>query len=138
MQELKRGDTQMTQRPVAMIVGALVLLSLVRVTAHHSNVAFAVETVLEAKGVVKEWQWSNPHTWLIMTVDDGKGGKTDWAMEGRAPGVLLRAGWTPKVLKAGDKVLVHYSPSKDGSKVGMIARVTLEDGRVLANAPPND
>jgi hypothetical protein len=33
---------------------------------------------------------------------------------------------------------VHYSPSKDGSKVGMIARVTLEDGRVLANAPPND
>ena len=128
----------MTQRPVAIIVGALVLLSLVRVTAHHSNVAFAVETVLEAKGVVKEWQWSNPHTWLIMTVDDGKGGKIDWAMEGRAPGVLLRAGWTPKVLKAGDKVLVHYSPSKDGSKVGMIARVTLEDGRVLANAPPND
>jgi hypothetical protein len=35
-------------------------------------------------------------------------------------------------------VLVHYSPSKDGSKIGMIARVTLEDGRVLANAPPND
>jgi Family of unknown function (DUF6152) len=32
--------------------------------------------VLEAKGVVKEWQWTNPHTWLIMVVDDGKGGKT--------------------------------------------------------------
>ncbi len=58
-----------------------------RVYAHHSNVAFAVETVLTATGTVKEWQWSNPHTWLIMDVDDGKGGKVEWAMEGRAPGV---------------------------------------------------
>ena len=118
------------------IVAVVALCGVVtsRAYAHHSNVAFAVETVLEAKGVVKEWQWSNPHTWLIMTVDDGKGGKTEWAMEGRAPGVLLRAGWSRTVLKPGDKVLVHYSPSKDGSKVGMIARVTFEDGRVLANA----
>jgi len=106
--------------------------------SHHSNVAFAVETVLLAKGVVREFRWSNPHTWLYITVDDGKGGKVDWAIEGRAPGVLLRAGWTPKVVKPGDEVQVYYSPSKDGSKVGMIARVTLADGRVLPNAPPND
>jgi hypothetical protein len=106
--------------------------------SHHSNVAFAVETVLTATGTVKQWQWSNPHTWLIMDVDDGKGGKVEWAMEGRAPGVLLRAGWSRSVLKAGDKVTVHYSPSKDGSKVGMIARVTMADGKVLPNAPPGD
>jgi hypothetical protein len=104
--------------------------------AHHSNVGFAVETVNTATGVVKEWKWMNPHTWLIMDVDDGKGGKIEWAMEGRAPGVLLRAGWTRTVLKPGDKVTVHYSPAKDGTKVGMIARVTMEDGRVLPNAPP--
>src|SRR5678816_3445597 len=88
-------------------VGLVVAISSTA-SAHHSNVAFAVETVLEAKGTVKEWQWSNPHTWLLMTVDDGKGGKTEWAMEGRAPGVLLRAGWSPKVLKPGDVVTVHY------------------------------
>ena len=107
-------------------------------SAHHSNVAFAVETVLTATGTVKEWQWSNPHTWLIVDVDDGKGGKVEWAMEGRAPGVLLRAGWSRSVLKPGDKVTVHYSPSQDGSTVGMIARVTMADGTVLPNAPPGD
>jgi len=32
--------------------------------------------------------------------------------------------------------MVHYSPAKDGTKVGMIARVTLSDGRILPNAPP--
>ena len=130
----------MKLRYIASMVVVLALFAFTQtpVMAHHSNVAFAVETVLEAKGVVKEWQWGNPHTWLIMTVDDGKGGRTEWAMEGRAPGVLLRAGWSRTVLKPGDRVLVHYSPSKDGSKVGMIARVTLEDGRILPNAPPND
>jgi hypothetical protein len=108
------------------------------VATHHSNVGFAVETVLTANGVVKAWQWTNPHTWLMVMVDDGKGGQVEWAMEGRAPSVLLRAGWSRSVLKAGDRVTVHYSPSKDGSKVGMIARVTLADGRVLPNAPPGD
>ena len=97
-----------------MIVSIVVVLSVmamarVGVAAHHSNVAFAVETVLEAKGVVKEWQWTNPHTWLIMVVDDGKGGKTEWAMEGRAPGVLLRAGWSAKVLKPGDQIVLGVS-----------------------------
>ena len=125
---------------VMVLLAAMAALPLgeVPVFSHHSNVAFAVETVLLAKGVVKEFRWSNPHTWLYITVDDGKGNKVDWAMEGRAPGVLLRAGWTPKVVKPGDEVQVYYSPSKDGSKVGMIARVTLADGRVLPNAPPND
>jgi hypothetical protein len=42
------------------------------------------------------------------------------------------------VLKPGDQITVHYSPSKDGSKVGMIARVTFPDGRILPNAPPGD
>jgi Family of unknown function (DUF6152) len=127
-------------KPLGLIIALLVTLQLGEAPAfsHHSNVAFAVETVLTASGVVKEWRWVNPHTWLIMDVDDGKGGKTEWAMEGRAPGVLLRAGWSRSVLKAGDRVTVHYSPSKDGSKVGMIARVTLADGKVLPNAPPGD
>jgi len=129
----------MTSRTLA-VVAVLVALHLGAAPAlsHHSNVAFAVETVLTASGVVKEWRWVNPHTWLIMDVDDGKGGHVEWAMEGRAPGVLLRAGWSRSVLKVGEKVIVHYSPSKDGSKVGMIARVTLADGRVLPNAPPGD
>jgi hypothetical protein len=120
------------------VVLALLQAGAIPVFAHHSNVGFAVETVLTATGVVKQWQWSNPHTWLIMDVEDGKGGKVEWAMEGRAPGVLLRAGWSRSVLKAGDKVIVHYSPAKDGTKVGMIARVTLADGKVLPNAPPGD
>ena len=114
----------------------LLLLAGMTATAHHSNSQFEVLKVEVMTGVVTGWEWSNPHTWIRLAIDDGKGGKTEWAMEGRAPGVLSRAGWTPKILKPGDTVTVHYSPAKDGTRFGMIARVTLADGTVLANAPP--
>ena len=103
--------------------------------SHHSNVAYEVNKVITITGVVREFEWVNPHTWVHVVVDDGKGGKVEWAAEGRAPGVLLRAGWTRSILKAGETVTVDMSPSKDGSKVSIIARVTKADGTILSNQP---
>ena len=104
--------------------------------AHHSNVAFEVTKVITITGVVKNFEWRNPHTWVLLTVDDGKGGKIDWAVEGRAPGVLLRAGWTKNSLQPGEMITVDMSPAKDGSKTGLVARVTKADGTILPNAGP--
>ena len=104
--------------------------------AHHSNVAFEVTKVVTITGVVKAFEWRNPHTWVILTIDDGKGAKVDWAVEGRAPGVLLRAGWTKNSLQPGEMITVDMSPAKDGSKTGLVARVTKADGTILANAGP--
>ena len=104
--------------------------------AHHSNVAFEVTKVITVTGVVKEFQWRNPHTWLTLTVVDAKGKSVDWAIEGRAPGVLLRAGWARDSLKPGETVTVDMSPAKDGTNTGLIARVTKANGTILPNAPP--
>src|SRR5205085_8318641 len=112
---------------VAMLIGAGPAIS------HHSNSAYQVDKVMTITGVVKEWKWSNPHTWLYVMVTDDKGAQTEWAVEGRAPSVLGRAGWDRFVLKAGEKVTVHMSPAKDGTHVGIIARVTKEDGTILGN-----
>ena len=105
---------------------------------HHSNVAYEVTKVITITGVVKSFEWVNPHTWLHVVVDDGKGGTVEWACEGRAPGVLNRAGWSRSILKAGEKVTVDMSPAKDGSKVSIIARVTKADGTILSNQPVFD
>ena len=104
--------------------------------SHHSNVAFEVTKVDTITGVVTNFQWSNPHTFLKVMVSDGKGGNAEWGLEGRAPGVLLRAGWTKKSLAPGETVTVDYSPARDGTKTGLIARVTKADGTILPNAPP--
>ena len=120
---------------VALLV---VALSPTAALPHHSNVAYEVTKVITITGVVKNFEWVNPHTWLHVVVDDGKGGKVEWACEGRAPGVLLRAGWSRSILKAGEMVTVHMSPAKDGSKVSIIARVTKADGTILSNQPVFD
>jgi translation initiation factor IF-1 len=120
---------------VAFVSLAVVLLQPASVLSHHSNSAYEVQKVITITGVVKEFVWSNPHTWLYVIVDDGKGGKVEWACEGRAPGILGRAGWTRTSLKPGDTVTVDMSPAKNGSKTSIIARVTKADGTILSNQP---
>ena len=122
-------------RAVVTLLLLAVLLSPRPALAHHSNVAYEVNKVITITGVVKEFQWVNPHTWLHVVVDDGKGGKVEWAAEGRAPGILLRAGWTRNSLKPGETVTVDMSPAKDGSYTSIIARVTKADGTILSNQP---
>jgi len=136
LQRIPRRRVQMRVHfAIAVVLGAA-LITATPGLAHHSNVAFEVTKVVTITGVVKAFEWRNPHTWVILTVDDGKGGKVDWGIEGRAPGVLLRAGWTKNSLQTGEMITVDMSPAKDGSKTGLVARVTKADGTILPNAGP--
>jgi hypothetical protein len=123
-----------------MKIGLLIIAALLTTTssvlAHHSNAAFDGDKVVVLKGTVTQWKWTNPHVWILMSVDDGKGGKVDWAIEGRTPGQLLRSGWSRSILKAGDVITVDFSPAKDGTHTGLLTRVRLADGTVLGQAPP--
>ncbi len=102
------------------------------VSAHHSNSAFYVEKIIEVHGVITKWEWINPHTFISVIVDD-KGTKVDWTIEGRAPGVLRRAGWERDTLKVGENITVFCSPAKDNSHVCLTARVVKGDGTILSN-----
>src|SRR5688572_15996726 len=126
----------MNTRIVMTAVVAAILCCAVPVRSHHSNSAYEVEKVVTVSGTVKLWKWSNPHTWLTLAAQNEKGETVEWELEGRAPGVLGRIGWDREILKAGEKVTVHMSPAKDGSRVGIIARVTKADGTILGNSGP--
>ena len=113
-----------------------VLLAATSALAHHSNAAFDPEKVVVLTGTVTEWRWTNPHVWIVLSVDDGKGGKTQWEIEGRPPGILARQGWSKNTFKVGDRITVDFSPARDGSHTGLTTRVTLADGTVLSQASP--
>jgi len=105
--------------------------------AHHSNSAFDGDKVMVLTGTVTEWKWTNPHVWIVLSVDDGNGGKVPWAIEGRTPGQLVRAGWSKTTLKEGETITVDFSPAKDGSRTGLLTRVRRADGTVVGEqAPP--
>ena len=99
--------------------------------AHHSFAMFDADKTVDIKGTVKEFQWTNPHSWLQVNVTDADGKTVEWSMEMGSPGGLARAGWRPKTVVPGDKVTVSIHPLKDGSPGGQLLKVTLPDGKVM-------
>ena len=85
-------------------------------------------TVLTVEGVVKQYEWTNPHTWLYVTVANDKGEIAEWAGEAGAPGMLARRGWTSHSFKPGDKVKMSGRPAKNGSKQMLITKVQSDVG----------
>jgi len=104
--------------------------------AHHSFANFDLGRETMLVGTIKEVQFTNPHVWVQVMVPDSKGGQTEWSIEAGAPGMLLRTGWKPNTLKAGDAVTVVAHPAKNGDANGSLIRVTLPDGRTLGPGGP--
>jgi hypothetical protein len=99
--------------------------------AHHSASMFDDAKVVEKKVVVKELQWTNPHVWLQVVVDEN-GKKTEWSLEGGSPNTLSRQGWRANSFKAGDEVTVRFNPMKDGSAAGQfIGAKFASDGKTI-------
>lgn len=99
--------------------------------AHHSFAMFDRTKTTTIDGTVKEFQFTNPHSWLEVNVPDAKGGMTQWSLEMNNLVGLRRAGWRAKTLNPGDKVKVSLHPMRDGSTAGQLMSVATADGRVL-------
>ena len=101
--------------------------------AHHSFAMFDASKTMTVEGTVKEFHWTNPHSWIFLTVADTKGQSAEWAIEMGSPPGLLRQGWEPKTLTPGMKVKVLIRPLKDGKVGGQFLAVTLPDGKQLGD-----
>jgi len=97
--------------------------------AHHSNAMYERDKVIEVTGTVREFQWTNPHTFIELTMDSASGPQ-NYSIEGPTPGVLRNNGWKFNSLKAGDKVVVKVHPLKEGRPGGGLISV-LKDGVTL-------
>jgi hypothetical protein len=110
---------------------ALALCTPCLAPAHHSFAMFDRDRSMVITGVVRDFQWTNPHTWIQVTVTDAAGKQTEWSLEGGSPGILNRNGWKRTSLKAGDKVTIELYPLKSGEPGGSFIEVTKSDGSKL-------
>jgi hypothetical protein len=115
---------------IAVAAGVLSCLS-APASAHHSGAMFEPEKTITLMGVVKEFEYTNPHSWLWVTVTNDDQTTTDWGFEAEGPSTLFRAGIKKSDLKPGDKVTVTGRPMRDGRPAAAWVRVIREDGRVL-------
>jgi hypothetical protein len=118
---------------LAAIAVSAMTLSTLPAVAHHSFAMFDAEKTKTLEGTVKEFQWTNPHSWILLTIDNAQGQPEQWAIEMGGPGALARQGWVPKTLTPGMKVKTTIHPLRDGNNGGQFMAVTLPDGTLMGN-----
>lgn len=97
--------------------------------AHHSFAMFSDESI-EVRGVVQEFKFTNPHTFILLEVTDEEGETIVWNLEGSSPSGLSRQGWRTGTLEPGDEIVVMINPLRSGAPGGSwnTGSVTYADG----------
>jgi hypothetical protein len=103
--------------------------------AHHSAAGIDQTKTVTQEGVVKEFKWANPHSWLEIEVQNSKGATEIWNLEMNPPSYLVRAGWKSTTVKPGDKIKFSARPFKNGDPGGLFVSVTLPSGQTLGQQP---
>jgi len=112
-------------------VPMLALLS-VEVRAHHSGAMFDQKKEVTLTGTVKAFQYTNPHSWLLVDIKGKDGKVTTWGFEAEGPSTLTRAGIRRSDLGAGTQVEIVGHPMRDGRPAASWVRATrLSDGKVF-------
>jgi hypothetical protein len=103
--------------------------------AHHSFAMFDSSQHRLIEGVVTEWNYNNPHSWLIVEAPGADGAATTWSFEGAAIVHAARQGVNGKSYAKGEKVRIVMHPLRDGRNAGALCFVIKEDGTFTR---PND
>jgi hypothetical protein len=122
----------------AIVLGAF---TSAQVLAHHSFAAeFDAEKPVDIRGTVVKVDWTNPHTYFYVEVENDKGEVEEWAMEMGSPNGLMRRGWTRNTLEIGTEVIVKGTQARDGSFKGNAQAVILAETcqRLFAGTSQDD
>lgn len=116
--------------PLLLLAGAATVPS---ASAHHSPVMFDQSKTITLAGTVRQFQWTNPHCYIQLMVEEGSR-QTEWNMEMGAPVYLANRGWRPSTLKAGDRIRITASPLRSGANGGLVLDVVSLDGKTIGRA----
>jgi hypothetical protein len=114
----------------AVLFGAILGAAASSASAHHSGAMFDDQKSVTLSGTVKEFQWTNPHCWIQVLVDEN-GKAVEWSVELGAPFEVFRTGLRPNSLKTGDRITVVIHPIRDGKRGGLYVSATGPDGKPL-------
>ena len=115
-------------KTLAGVLGGLALVSAPSF-AHHSGVMFDDAKEVTVSGTVKEFQYTNPHSWLLVDVKNEDGSVTTWGFEAEGPSTLMRAGIRKSDLAPGTALTITGNPMRDGRPAAAWVKATRGDGK---------
>ena len=127
----------MSRSALASVLGISLVVATLPSFAHHSfSAQFDAKKPITVTGTVTKVEWMNPHSWFYIDVKGDGGNVTNWGFELASPNLLLRKGWTPKTLEAGDVVTVEGFHALDGSHTGNARVIVMTStGETLLGSP---
>jgi hypothetical protein len=102
--------------------------------AHHGDAGRYEEKLTTVKGTIVELQLINPHSTVVLDVDEGGGKVVRWRGEAGSGTQLKGWCWTKDVIKPGDTVTMIGRRLKNGSPYMTLsenARVIDASGKVI-------
>ena len=115
---------------------ALAILMVAPAFAHHSFAVYDHTRTLTLRGTVTRFQWTNPHGFIEMDVQQSDGAVKHYSVELTSINMMQRVGWRSNMIKPGDKVQVVIAPLLSGEPVGLGLEVVLADGKTMALPVP--
>jgi len=106
-------------------------------SAHHSTVAYSLQSVVLKNATITTVLWAHPHIVLTFTMKETNGMVVTWSTESGSPGSVARLGWNRNSVKPGDKVTIELFPAKNGAHVGRLKKVIFPDGHELLDTQSN-
>jgi len=110
------------------VAAALVLVAGVPAQAHHSFASYDVQQQKLVEGTVTQWNYNNPHSWLMIEAPDANGDMKTWSFEGAAIVHAARQGVNGTTYKKGEKIRVVMHPMRDGRNAGALCFLMKEGG----------
>lgn len=101
--------------------------------AHHSFAMFDHERPVEISGTVQEFKYTSPHSFILVEVKGEDGSAAVWNLEGAAPSILAREGWSSKSLQPGDELELTIDPLRSGAPGGAwnLTKIQFKGGKPI-------
>lgn len=97
--------------------------------AHHSTTMYNMTSPVTVTGVVKRFEWTNPHAFIFLEVKDEKGNPVEWEVEMMSLNHLRGYGWTRDTVKPGDVISCTGGAAKNGATSMISSYMKMADGR---------
>ena len=96
--------------------------------AHHSQAIYDNDQIVTIEGVVTDYRWTNPHTYLYVETQSDSGDTVVQAIEGQVTAIMRRLGWDSDTFAPGDHVIVQAHPSRDPKRMMALLYSAEKDG----------
>ena len=121
----------MNVRLTAAAAALSLILTTTPVFAHHSTAMYNMASPTTVTGVVKRFDWTNPHAYIYLEVKDEQGKTVEWAIEMMSLNHLKSYGWSRDTVKEGDVISCTGGAAKSGDPAMLSSLIKLADGRMI-------